>query len=149
MVGAGSIKQCLHQLTLLSKQWAGVIPDNLFDMSMGSLVHTAMRAFADATMSLEDITEEETHTLRQLLSTLCERVPALWGARASDELLAASVPVWTKFGQLVDVLEASLAGITQTWRDGGYAFAPEELRALVKALFSNTERRAQSLAAIC
>lgn len=134
---------------MLSKQWSGVIPDSLFDMSMGSLVHTVVNAFAVATMALEDITEEQTHSLTQLLSVLSDRVPALWGERSNADLVLASVPVWAKFQQLVGVLDASLASITQTWKDGQYAFAPEELRGLVKALFSNTDRRAQALAAIC
>eukprot|EP00911_Craspedida_sp_UC1_P001656 UC1_evm1s1254 len=141
-----TIKKCLHQLTLLSKQWISVAPEALFDLSMGALVHQAMSSFADAVLALEDVSAEETHQLNQLLSIMTERVPMLWGTRGTPSHMAATVPVWHKYTQLVEVLEASLEGITQTWRAGEYVFAPAEIRRIVKAIFENSPRRAKAIA---
>jgi centromere/kinetochore protein ZW10 len=59
---------------------------------------------------------------------------------------------WPKFEKLLVVLEASMQTIVDMWGDGKTSFARlftvSEVRGLIKALFKNTDRRAEALARI-
>lgn len=62
------------------------------------------------------------------------------------------VKTWTKLGQLKMMLNASMAHISEQWADGKgpltLHYKAEEVRHLIRALFQNTDRRANVLATI-
>jgi len=62
------------------------------------------------------------------------------------------VKKWTKFCELILVLNASLREIDDRWSNGkgplALAFAPDDVKRLIRALFQNTDRRAEVLSRI-
>ena len=62
------------------------------------------------------------------------------------------VKKWSKFKELIFILGASLREIDESWGHGkgrlSSEFPAEQVKALVRALFQNTERRAAILARI-
>lgn len=59
---------------------------------------------------------------------------------------------WIKLGQIKMILNASMAQIAEQWADGKgpltLNFRAEDIRHLIRALFQNTDRRANVLATI-
>ena len=55
------------------------------------------------------------------------------------------VPKWTKFTELMLVLNASLQDIADRWAEGkgplAHEFSANEMKHLIRALFQNTDRR--------
>lgn len=58
------------------------------------------------------------------------------------------MPGWARFVQVVMLLELGLADTVACWRAGQIVLTAEELRRLVRALFANSDLRAQCLAQI-
>lgn len=59
---------------------------------------------------------------------------------------------WVKLQQIKMILNASMAQIAEQWADGKgpltLNFRAEDIRHLIRALFQNTDRRANVLASI-
>ena len=59
---------------------------------------------------------------------------------------------WSKFLELIVVLNSSLRIIEDRWGEGkgvlAAEFSPEEVKQLIRAIFQNTERRAAVLSKI-
>ena len=64
----------------------------------------------------------------------------------SQEASAKYVLSWRKFVELHNLLDAGLKDITQTFTSGKSAFAGNELRGFIKAIFTNSDLRASCLA---
>ena len=66
--------------------------------------------------------------------------------------LQRNVPKWLRFKELINVLNASLLEISDRWAEGkgplAVEFSPNEMKQLIRALFQNTERRANILSKI-
>lgn len=60
-----------------------------------------------------------------------------------------AVPKWIKLTQLKMILNASLVQITEQWSEGKgpltLHYKAEEVKSLIRALFQNTDRRANAL----
>lgn len=70
-----------------------------------------------------------------------------------DELqVSVIVKSWTKMTQLKMILNASMAHITEQWSEGKgpltLNYTADEIKHLIRALFQNTDRRANALATI-
>ncbi|CAB4033336.1 centromere kinetochore zw10 homolog [Paramuricea clavata] len=68
------------------------------------------------------------------------------------EEIPEAVDVWKKFLELRCIIDSSLQNIEDRWKDGKGPLAQEfscnEIRGLIRALFQNTDRRANVLAKI-
>lgn len=66
--------------------------------------------------------------------------------------VSINVKQWVKLQQLKMILNASLVQITEQWTDGKgpltLHYKAEEVRHLIRALFQNTDRRANALVTI-
>lgn len=66
--------------------------------------------------------------------------------------VSVHVKQWVKLQQLKSILNASMAEILELWADGKgpltLNYKAEEIRHLIRALFQNTDRRANVLASI-
>ncbi|KJE88618.1 centromere/kinetochore protein zw10 [Capsaspora owczarzaki ATCC 30864] len=171
-----AIKQVLLQLTHLSKVWKNVLPLTLFNQTMAHLIEAAMGKIISDILAISDIGEDETHELVGIISLVVQRAETLLvldaavPARASTLVARTSapktnpairslVPSWSKFVQLGEILNMSLAEITERWIAGtaasapgsvnaaaGWLFQPQELAHLIRALFSDTPLRHKTLA---
>ncbi|XP_028639586.1 centromere/kinetochore protein zw10 homolog isoform X2 [Grammomys surdaster] len=107
----------------------------------------------------QDISTEDGDRLYSLCKTVMDEGPQVF-APLSDEnknkKYQEEVPVyvskWMPFKELMIMLQASLQEIGDRWADGkgplATAFPSSEVKALIRALFQNTERRAAALAKI-
>lgn len=105
---------------------------------------------------LEDISSDDAKHLECLLTLIQDKAGGLF---ESDEQginvkveLQRNVPKWLRFCELITILNASLLEIADRWADGkgplANEFSATEVKQMIRALFQNTERRANILTKI-
>ncbi|XP_045524335.1 centromere/kinetochore protein zw10 homolog [Pieris brassicae] len=141
-----AIRQCLRQLQLLKNVWIGVFPANVFTRLMATLVNMFMDELIHRVCTVEDIPVEMATQLTDMYNLVVLKVPHLFHKTADVE---KHVKPWPKFKEVIFVLGASLRDLDSHWNDGSgplaIYFSTEELRSLIKALFQNTQYRANFL----
>lgn len=143
-----AIRQCLRQLQLLKNVWIGVYPSNVFRRLMATLVNMFVDELIHRVCTVEDISMEMATQLTEMYTLVIQKAPHLF-QQSSD--IETHVQSWPKLRELIFVLGGSLKDIENHWQDGKgplKVFKTEELRNLVKALFQNTQIRANVLAKI-
>ncbi|XP_039743871.1 centromere/kinetochore protein zw10 homolog [Pteropus medius] len=154
-----AVRQVLHQLKRLGIVWQDVLPVNIYCKAMGTLLNTAISEIIGRITALEDISTEDGDRLYSLCKTVMDEGPQVFAPLSQEsknkkyqEEVPVYVPKWMPFKELMMVLQASLQEIGDRWADGkgplAAAFSSSEVKALIRALFQNTERRAAALAKI-
>lgn len=154
-----AVRQVLHQLKRLGIVWQDVLPVNLYCKAMGTLLNTAVSEIIGRITALEDISTEDGDRLYSLCKTVMDEGPQVFAPLSEEnknkqyqEEVPVYVPKWMPFKELMMILQASLQEIGDRWADGkgplASAFSSSEVKALIRALFQNTERRAAALAKI-
>uniref|UniRef100_A0A8C0WR41 Centromere/kinetochore protein zw10 homolog n=1 Tax=Castor canadensis TaxID=51338 RepID=A0A8C0WR41_CASCN len=153
-----AVRQVLHQLKRLGIVWQDVLPVNIYCKAMGTLLNTAISEIISR-ITLEDISTEDGDRLYSLCKTVMDEGPQVFAPLSEEsknkkyqEEVPVYVPKWMPFKELMMILQASLQEIGDRWADGkgplATAFSSSEVKALIRALFQNTERRAAALAKI-
>ncbi|KAF2366771.1 RZZ complex subunit Zw10, partial [Trinorchestia longiramus] len=161
------VRQCLHQLQQLRNVWHKVLPHSVYHKAIGTLLNSVVRELIDRTLSLEDISESSAQSLTATFMLLKDGASALFPVTSTPSVDApkhvpGSAPVpkeglcgvrqWGKFLELIVVLGASLRQLEDRWAEGSgplaLYFTPDQAKALIRALFQNTEKRAALLAKI-
>ncbi|XP_013396329.1 centromere/kinetochore protein zw10 homolog [Lingula anatina] len=154
--GERALKQVLHQLMLLRRVWLDVLPVSTFNKAMGTLLNSVVTELISCVTLLEDISADDATQLSSLLGILPERGPELF-LHGQDKAQALAevhknVAKWTKYKELLVLLNAGLQEISDRWADGkgplSSDFSANEVKQLVRALFQNTEKRSAVLARI-
>ncbi|XP_072939068.1 centromere/kinetochore protein zw10 homolog [Epargyreus clarus] len=144
-----AVRQCLRQLQLLKNVWIGVFPGNVFTRLMATLVNMFIDELIHRVCTVEDISMEMATQLTDMYSLVVQKAPQLFLDPTDVE---THVKSWIKLQELIFVLKGSLKDIEHHWNDGNgplaVHFNTEELRSLVKALFQNTQFRANLLSKI-
>uniref|UniRef100_A0A8C2P1J6 Zw10 kinetochore protein n=1 Tax=Capra hircus TaxID=9925 RepID=A0A8C2P1J6_CAPHI len=107
----------------------------------------------------QDISTEDGDRLYSLCKTVVDEGPQVFAPLSEEnknkkyqEEVPVYVSKWMPFKELMMMLQASLQEIGDRWADGkgplATAFSSSEVKALIRALFQNTERRAATLAKI-
>ncbi|XP_037861116.2 centromere/kinetochore protein zw10 homolog [Chlorocebus sabaeus] len=158
-VASKAVRQVLHQLKRLGIVWQDVLPVNIYCKAMGTLLNTAISEIIGKITALEDISTEDGDRLYSLCKTVMDEGPQVFAPLSEEsknkkyqEEVPVYVPKWMPFKELMMMLQASLQEIGDRWADGkgplAAAFSSSEVKALIRALFQNTERRAAALAKI-
>ncbi|XP_022821951.1 centromere/kinetochore protein zw10 homolog [Spodoptera litura] len=144
-----AIRQCLRQLHLLKNVWIGVFPKNVFTRLMATLVNMFLDELIHRVCTVEDISMEMATQLTEMYTIVVQKAPQLFQAPTDIE---EHVKSWIKLQELIFILGGSLKDIENHWKDGtgplAVHFKNEELRSLIKALFQNTQMRANLLSKI-
>ncbi|XP_067607182.1 centromere/kinetochore protein zw10 homolog isoform X2 [Pseudorca crassidens] len=154
-----AVRQVLHQLKRLGIVWQDVLPVNIYCKAMGTLLSTTISEIIGRITALEDISTEDGDRLYSLCKTVMDEGPQVFAPLSEEnknkkyqEEVPVYVPKWMPFKELMIMLQASLQEIGDRWADGkgplAAAFSSSEVKALIRALFQNTERRAAALAKI-
>uniref|UniRef100_A0A8C0JUG0 Centromere/kinetochore protein zw10 homolog n=1 Tax=Canis lupus dingo TaxID=286419 RepID=A0A8C0JUG0_CANLU len=154
-----AVRQVLHQLKRLGIVWQDVLPVNIYCKAMGTLLNTAISEIIGRITALEDISTEDGDRLYSLCKTVMDEGPHVFAPLSEEskntkyqEEVPVYVSKWMPFKELMMMLQASLQEIGDRWADGkgplAAAFSSSEVKALIRALFQNTERRAAALAKI-
>lgn len=140
------IRQCLRQQELLRTVWHKVLSHETYNKNIGLVVNTLCNCIVTAVVKFEDISAQAAEQLVDVIKLILTRAPKLF--TDSKEILLY-VPLWNKLNELSFVLSASLVDISDRWASSkgplALYFEAAELVHLIKALFQNTDRRAEVL----
>eukprot|EP00112_Aurelia_sp_Birch-Aquarium-sp1_P010087 Seg2172.2 transcript_id=Seg2172.2/GoldUCD/mRNA.D3Y31 product="Centromere/kinetochore protein zw10-like" protein_id=Seg2172.2/GoldUCD/D3Y31 len=153
-----AFEQIINQLVRLSRVWKDVLPQHIYEKCLGLLFHTVLDDIVSQIVQLEDISAEQGTQFHRLLKILVDRSGEIFNLKSKDENTSedmgfiVSVPSWQKFNEVITMMDSSLQGIVDRWADGkgplAQCFDAADVKCLVKALFQNTNRRAQALSKI-
>ncbi|XP_059611338.1 centromere/kinetochore protein zw10 [Phlebotomus argentipes] len=143
------VRQCLRQLDLLKNVWQTILPDVVYNKTMGNLLNEFCNELIRRILLVEDLPSAVSNGLVEVCTTIIERAPSIF----QDPLeINTAVKSWGKLQQLKMILSASMAEITEQWSSGKgpltMNYKPEEIKHLIRALFQNTNRRAIALNSI-
>jgi protein transport protein DSL1/ZW10 len=141
------IRQCLRQMDLLKNVWQTILPTELYNKTMAGLLDVMASDLIKKVTVMEDISTTLANGLVELIKVIDEKGQSLFEADTSVFNIVIS---WQKMLHLQFVLDASLVDITSSWKAGqiSQSFKVEEVKRLIRALFQNTDRRANALSAI-
>uniref|UniRef100_A0A2K6FU89 Zw10 kinetochore protein n=1 Tax=Propithecus coquereli TaxID=379532 RepID=A0A2K6FU89_PROCO len=132
-----AIRQVLHQLKRLGIVWQDVLPVNIYCKAMGTLLNTAIFEIIGRITALE---------VRALRCYTRHEMQFLGLSEYKNKGEQSHLP------HLVSLSENEFYVLFCRWADGkgplATAFSSSEVKALIRALFQNTERRAAALAKI-
>lgn len=134
-------------MELLKNVWQSILPSELYNNTMGGLVDAISLDMIKKITAMEDISTVLCTGLVELIKTTDEKCQALFEADINVRDVSSS---WEKLINLQFILDASLVDIQAAWKEGRLPknFKPDEVKRLVRALFQNTERRANCLQTI-
>lgn len=145
-----AVAQSLKHMTTLRGCWFDVFAQRTLNRAIGRLLDCMLGQFIDKISLLEDISAASATRIAEIMT----KVAADWRSlfRDLDEDLSGLTPKCFAFSELKFVLQANLKEIVDRWAEGygplATAFKPEVVKRLIRALFQNSERRAQALSMI-
>ncbi|CRL03895.1 CLUMA_CG017017, isoform A [Clunio marinus] len=141
------IRQCLRQMELLKNVWQTILPSDLYNKTMAGLLDIISKDLTKKVTTMEDISTILANALVDLIKTVDEKGQALFEADTSVFVIVTS---WQTMLHLQFILDASLVDITNSWKSKEItqSFKAEEVKRLIRALFQNTDRRANALSSI-
>ena len=149
------IRQVSHQMTHLRNVWQSVLPACIYKRAAGTVFNSVIEELIEKVVALEDIAADSANQISQLYGSIKENGPEIFvfeDKKESKTDVVIYVKKWTKFCELIRILNASLREIDDRWSNGkgplATVFAPEEVKRLIRALFQNTDRRAEVLSRI-
>ncbi|XP_058820623.1 centromere/kinetochore protein zw10 [Topomyia yanbarensis] len=144
-----AVRQCIRQLDLLKSVWQTVLPEYLYNASIGGLMTTFCAELIKRILNLEDITASLGSGLVGVITIVKEKAPLLFRDPTD---ITFTTKNWTKLMQLHKILDASLVEITELWAEGKgpltLNYKADEIKQLIRALFQNTKHRQTCLATI-
>lgn len=124
---------------------------------LGTLMNGVISDIVASIVILEDISSDDAKHLGSLLTLIQDKAGGLFESSDEEGInvkveLQRNVPKWLRFGELISILNASLLEIADRWADGkgplANEFSATEVKQMIRALFQNTERRANILTKI-
>lgn len=134
-------------MDLLKNVWQTILPSDLYSKTMAGLLDVIGTDFIRKVTVMEDISTILATGLVELIKTLDEKGQSLFEADTSAISIVLS---WQRMLHLQFILDASLVDITNSWKAGqiSQSFKVDEVKRLIRALFQNTDRRANALSSI-
>lgn len=147
-----AMQEAVLHISKLSKVYSDVLPTHMHCEAVGKLLDTCMSEVIRMVLAMEDITAAdaaELHALLNMIVIKSSQVLLLTQEDGESNSVSKWCESWKKLKCLSLVLDASLLDITHMWGSGKGSLATEfsvgEVRALIKAIFRNTEHRAAAL----
>lgn len=143
------VRQCLRQLDLLKNVWQTILPADVYNRTMATVLHELCAELIRRVLALDDIPAAVCTGLVEILDDMERRAPVCFADELQVSVLCRS---WTKLMQLRMMLNASMAHIVEQWAEGKgpltLHYRAAEVKHLIRALFQNTDRRANALSTI-
>ncbi|XP_070502068.1 centromere/kinetochore protein zw10 [Chironomus tepperi] len=138
------IRQALRQMDLLKNVWQTILPSDLYNKTIGNLLDVIAIDIIKKVLRLEDISTTLANGLVEMIKNFEEKGQLLFEADCSALNFVTN---WKKLINLQFILDASLVDIQASWKNNqiSASFKAEEVKHLIRALFQNTERRANCL----
>lgn len=134
-------------MDLLKNVWQTILPSDLYNRTISSLLDVISSDFTKKVSLMEDISTTLSNGLVELIKTIDEKGQSLI---EPDVSVYNMVPTWPKMLHLQFILDSSLVDIANSWKSGqiSQSFKAEDVKRLIRALFQNTDRRANALSSI-
>eukprot|EP01122_Echinamoeba_exundans_P014467 TRINITY_DN6565_c0_g2_i1.p1 TRINITY_DN6565_c0_g2~~TRINITY_DN6565_c0_g2_i1.p1 ORF type:complete len:758 (+),score=131.25 TRINITY_DN6565_c0_g2_i1:63-2336(+) len=138
-----ALRQTQHELSRIAKLSQDVLPMIVFNQSFGALVDVATTWMVERLQELWDVSEEETHRLFVLFSSL-DKLEDVFTDPTTP--ITEYVPTWSKMKKLGLMLEMKMVQIVEQFNAGEfYEFTADEIASLIRALFSDSDFRKTQL----
>ncbi|XP_039270021.2 centromere/kinetochore protein zw10 homolog [Styela clava] len=156
-IGEKAIRQILDLLNHLKKVWTEVLQAHIFKRALCTLVNACIAELILIICTMEDISADDSISLKLYCLMLSDKIPMIFQAEGKDDIelditWQKQVPKWHRLQELILVLSGSLREIVDRWSEGkgplAAAFSITEVKGLIRALFQNTEHRAQAISKI-
>lgn len=149
------IKQAILLIYNLSKVYSETLHHELFRRSQGGLLNVLVSELISRTLSLTDIPSADANALAEVFEAeviLKSPVALSLLSDEDEDRLPLICQTWDRLKELIFVLSASQNDIVSRWANGKGTLAKQftvtEVKQLVRAIFRNTERRAETLSKI-
>ena len=149
------VRQAMLHLYNLCKVYSDVLPTEFYRKHAAGLLSVLVGELIDCTIKMEDIAATDAGEIYALFDTevIAKSSLALSLPLNEDESLLSSLCTnWERLKELAFVLNASQLDIVKRWDSGkgelAKQFSAGEVKHLIRALFRNTDRRANTLANI-
>ena len=145
------VRQSLLHIYKLAKVYSEVLTDVLHKRSRGGLLNVLVTELVDRVLSMEDIAATDAATIYHLLQTeVADKGPMALALPHDDSThLSEYCTNWERLKEVMFVLDASQEDIVGRWDKGRGSLAKQmsvvEVKQMIRALFKNTERRANTL----
>lgn len=119
----------------------GVIRTDQLNQLLGSIAEFVMRFVIEAVEDLDDISEEDSNKLCKMCRDLQAGLQGVFEENGTQGYKHTSN--WFKFAYLSEILQANLVDLSYLHKEGSLVdFSADELVRLCKALFADTDKRA-------
>ena len=150
-----AIRQSILLIFNLSKVYSETLHKELFRRCQGGLLNVLVNELITRTLSLVDMASDDANALNNSFEAeIVKKAPVALSLTIEEEkeLLPKICQNWEKLGELIFVLDATQNDIVNRWANGKGSLAKHmsvaETKQLVRAIFKNTERRANTLSKI-
>uniref|UniRef100_A0A914YX88 Uncharacterized protein n=1 Tax=Panagrolaimus superbus TaxID=310955 RepID=A0A914YX88_9BILA len=140
---------CIRQIQQIATVWKDVLTDSVYVRALGSLVAYTLSIFTKMVLSKKDITEVDAEEIKKELAILLKAFEDLMKISGQQTIQALCEADYHKTKEIIFCLRESLLNISDRWCEGKGPLAhwlkADQLKQLIRALFQNTDRRAQVL----
>jgi hypothetical protein len=142
-----AVKKSLLLLKKLQSGWMKVLPLQVYNQMISSLMTVILEEIMNLILIVEDFSASTSDALVLIMKSLRNDFPSL--LQEPHEGLASLVPNAFQFLELERLLSSSLSEIVNRWGSGfgplSVAFSTLQVRRLIRALFQNNQLRANAL----
>ena len=149
-----SLVSLISHLTQLSKTWKDVLPLHVLRGTIGILIDSVLSVCINSVFHLSDISSRDASRAASIFSFLGNQIKELFhlDPAVESEVMREVCDEWSRFSELIILLDASLKLIRERWgqRKGpfGQNFRVNEIRKFVKGSFKSSDKRTELLSYI-
>ena len=155
-----SLLTVIAKLSSVYASLKSALPPSLASASLGYLIDAVLSKVVKSLAKRVDISDSESRVHFEMLNTFSDNMIENIGSEVCESTsVMAKVTMarlcpesWSRFMDMISLLDSDLASIVDRWADGAgplaNSFAADELRTIIRALFQNSEVRQRALNSI-
>ena len=167
-----SMREIVSELEKTDGMWSDTLPRELHKVTLGLLINCVAEWMIERVFKFSDFSADETESLNQIFAVLFPVAKLFLDlsdissvvsggdektiegdaqerqARITKESCAKYVSSWLQYEDLTDVFNMPMATIAERYNDGNMHFKRAQLISLIKALFTDSTKRAEKIASL-
>ena len=146
-----SLISLISHLSQLIKTWEDVLPLHIVRGTIGILIDSVLSLCINSVFQLSDISARDASRAASIFSFLGNHSKDLFlfDPAVESEVISEVCDEWSRFNELIILLDASLKLIQERWGQGkgpfGQNFKISEIRNFVKGSFKSSDKRTELL----
>uniref|UniRef100_A0A915MVP1 Centromere/kinetochore protein zw10 homolog n=1 Tax=Meloidogyne javanica TaxID=6303 RepID=A0A915MVP1_MELJA len=146
------LQSCILQIQQIANVWVEVMPKFVLAQSVGAIVSHLLAILSDFILSKEDIASMDAEIIADLLESLADECRKILMIDDKPMIQKVCEESYYMLIEIIFCLKSNLSEIGHRWCQGKGPLAtwltPHQVKQLIRALFQNTEKRAQLLTQI-